>query len=78
MKLIPDNKTRAAVYLGVILVGGGIAAYLLLAQRHEPPPDPATQAIQERAEAIQSSMSTRPQTPDLPVEQRAPRGAITK
>jgi hypothetical protein len=75
MKIVPDDKKRAAIYGGVIVVALIVAIYLLfLRGGGSPEPEPE---VLERADTINSSVQTPPPAPELPVEGRPQRGPPT-
>jgi hypothetical protein len=78
MKLIPEQKGKAALYLIVILAALGGAAYMMYG-RGEPARsvDENQAAIEAQAAKINSTVQSPPPAPDLPVDKRPPRGAPT-
>jgi hypothetical protein len=76
MKLIPENKGRAAVLLVILVLAAAVVAAMNLGRGDRPAPvDPA---IQERAAAISASVKSPEPVPDLPVDKRPPRGPAKK
>lgn len=77
MKLLPDDRKKAAIGGGIVLVLAIVAAYLYWPSSGPSRPDAATQAAIERSKQIQANMeSKQPPPPDLPVEARPPRKAV--
>ena len=74
MKTNPEGKGRTIAYIAVAIVAGGAALYF--AFRGNGAPGPSDTKAQQRAAEIQSASTETPaQPPELPVNQRAPRGA---
>lgn len=74
----PESK-RKAMLLGVagVLIVVAVAVYYL--QTRPAGPDAATKAAIERTQQMQSNMETQqPPANDIPLEKRAPRGAVGK
>ena len=72
MKFLPENKARAGLYLGVIVIAGGTALYFLAFR--QPPAPEMTPAAREHAAAMQAAPDPSPAQPELPVSSRSPRG----
>ncbi|MEX2219259.1 MAG: hypothetical protein WD749_10935 [Phycisphaerales bacterium] len=75
---MPENRTKAAVYGGLIVIAAAVALYVVLSSRSPAGPDEATRAAMERAEIHAQAAPTGPPPATLPVEQRPARGAVPK
>jgi hypothetical protein len=76
MKWLGDGKSKNVAYLALALaltVGAGVVFFL---SRSGGAPDAATKAAMERTAQMEAAKPAEPQQPELPVEKRAPRGAI--
>jgi hypothetical protein len=71
MKLMPDDKSKAIVYGVIIAVAALVAIYFLWPRSGEPT---LPTELQERTEAINSSVKSAPPTQELPAESRPLRG----
>jgi hypothetical protein len=77
MKMASGNRAKTIVLVGVALLAAAAAVYLLLPERRPAAPDADTSAAIERSRQMEAEMArNQPTTPDLPVEKRAPRGAV--
>jgi hypothetical protein len=79
MKFIPQEKGKAAVYLIIIAAALGGAAYMMYG-RGGPTPEVSEEqaAVEEHAAEINATIKSPTPAPDLPIENRPPRGAPSK
>lgn len=68
--------SRTAIYVLAIVAMLGAAAYLTFRER-APAQDPDTAAAVEKVTEIKANTDKQSQGQDLPIEKRAPRGAVT-
>lgn len=78
MTFIPEDKRKAYIYGGVIAVVLIAALYFWFGSG-SPKPDASTQAAQQKVDQIEANMKAQ-QAPsaEIPLNQRAPRGAVRK
>jgi hypothetical protein len=78
MKLIPEDKNKAYIFGGVIAVVLIAALYFWFGSGGSSKPDASTQAAQKKLDQMEANMGAQPPPAEIPLDQRAPRGAVRK